>query len=80
MTSPINQTRIKKRSVWCLEKERKSVIELGQLIEYQITKFFMEKVSRKCTSKANPRTLFNKASSRTLLNFGKLPKTANACK
>ena len=54
-----------------LRRKEGLILKLDQLIEYQITKIFTEKLSRKFASKASPRPLFK---------FGKLSKETNAYK
>ena len=53
MTSSINLARI-----LYLENESRSNIELGQFIEHQTTKVFIEKIGRKCALKIQSQTPF----------------------
>ena len=59
------------KTLFYILRRKGLILKLGQLIDYQTTETFTEKVYRKCAPKASPRSLYD---------FNKLPKTANSLK
>ena len=59
------------KTLFYILRRKGLILKLGQLIDYQTTETFTEKVYRKCAPKASPRSLYD---------FNKLPKTANSRK